>query len=359
MLFKVDSDNNVFRITESLASLGKIEKNLEDILANNLSLFLDNYQLMTIHQERKGESGPDIIALDYEGNTFLFELKRGEADYSSVGQILTYWSKIAKASYEDLNQKAKEYNKKIVELDYDHKMIFNLDNNLRKEDFNKKSGLIVVADSSTNKSLLDLVSFLRDRFKLPIGFVGFESGKLDENGMILHFDTSNIDPLLDIITEEETDLEIPDEEGKNYFWYNTDKQHLDPSELHDRVFELNIVATYGSMEYGEMLERAEVDDEVFAYVTGEGMRGYGIVTGQWNGKEVNPEKEPHVIDYWSEYHLPVDWRIKLSKEKAIKPDEIRALGYNNFRGTFRRIGSKYKNFIEKLKKRMGQRKNET
>ena len=100
-----------------------------------------------------------------------------------------------------------------------------------------------------------------------------------------------------------------------------------------------------------------MDDEVFAYITGEGIRGYGTIIKQWHGHAIDNEIIPSVTKDWPEYHLNVEWIIILTKEQAIKPDEIRTLGYNNYRGTFRRIRSKYYPFIQKLINLMENRQN--
>ena len=162
--------------------------------------------------------------------------------------------------------------------------------------------------------------------------------------------------MLNQITGEDESLygEVYDESGERYFWYNTDKEHLKPHSIHDNVFKMDVAATYGAPSYGEKLAPAHKGDWVFAYANGEGVRAYGKVVEKWNGKNVVDAAKSITKYKNEEYHLPVRWEKVLTKENAVKPDEIRVLGYNNFRGTFRRIYDL--KFARKLKDEITSRK---
>lgn len=338
MLLKISSEGKPDIIEkEPLESLGKYEKDLENWLSQRLDLLLDGYQLWAIHQERPARSEADIIALDDEGNTFILELKRGKADHQAVGQLFNYWTTVAKMNYKDLERIArKHYGNGELELCWKHRQKFNLKKPIEKEKFNQESRLFVVAER-TNENLWDMITFLRSRFKIPIAFIKFDVYRLGDE-LVIHFDTSDASELLDEITgEEAVSAEELYEDRERYFWYNTNKQHLDLLNFqHEEVFKLGVAATYGPRIYGEKLTQAKKGDHVFAYTNGEGIRAYGKVTQKWNGKKVGSGEEA-VTRGWNEYHLPVSWEIVVSKKDAISPDEIRYLGYSNFRGTFRRI----------------------
>ena len=354
MLLRISSKGSNLIDKESLESLRKYEKDLEKWMAENLHLLLDGYELWTIHQERPAKSEADIIALDSEGSTFIFELKRGKADHRAIGQLFNYWTKVAEMKYGELERMAREHAKKEhIELSLVHKKEFNLNKPIEKEKFNQESRLFVVAERA-NEDLWDMITFLRSRFKIPIGFIKFDAYRLQDGELVLHFDTSDASELLDEITgEEEGGIEELYEDRERYFWYNTNKQFLDPPDLHEKVFKMSVAATYGPKIYGEKLAQAKRGDHIFAYANHEGIRAYGKVTQKWSGKTVGTEEEAVTRDR-PEYHLRVSWEIVLSKEEAIRPDEIRFLGYNNFRGTFRRIWNT--EFTEKLKKVMDSRR---
>lgn len=354
MLLRISSKGNNVIDKEPLESLGKYEKDLENWMANHLHLLLDGYELWTIHQERPAKREADIIALDNEGNTFIFELKRGEADHQAVGQLFDYWTTVAQMKYDELERIARRhYKRDDLELYWEHYKKFNLKKRLGKTEFNQDSRLLVVAERA-NENLWNLISFLRGRFKIPIAFIKFDVYRLKGDELVLHFDTTDASELLDRITgEEEVMAEELYEDQEKYFWYNTNKEYLDPPSLHQKVFKIGVVATYGPKIFGEKLAQATKGDHVFAYANGEGIRAYGRITRKWNGKNVGA-KEKTVRKDRREYHLPVDWEIVLLKKDAMRPDEIRALGYNNFRGTFRRIRNT--EFAEKLQREMDSRR---
>lgn len=350
MLLRISSEGKKVIDKESLQSLGKLEKDLEDWMAENLDSLLEGYELYPIHKESPAKSEADIIALDDQASTFIFELKRGQADHRAVGQLFNYWTKVAKMKYDELEQAARKYHgKQDLKLYWEHYKNFNPKKRVEEQEFNQKSHLIVVAESA-NEELWDMITFLRSRFEIPLAFIKFDVYHLEDGELLLYFDTSDAIQLLDKLSgEEEVRAEELYEDKERYFWYNTNKKHLEPPDLHDKVFNMSIAATYGPNTYGEKLAEAKKGDHVFAYANGEGIRAYGKVTQKWNGNAVGKEEKAVTRDR-PEYHLPVNWEIVFTKEEAIRSDEIRALGYNDFRGTFRRI--RYTEFARNLKKEM-------
>ena len=327
---------------ESLASLEKHEKHLETWLSENLDRLMDGVQLWTIKQEQPAQSEADVVALDNEGNTYIFELKRGEAGHHAVGQLFHYWTAIAEMKYDELQTFARRhYKRENLDLSYEHYKHFNLKKRVEMEKFNRESRLIVVAEKA-NDNLWKMIAFLRERFKIPIGFVKYETYRLqvgNTDELVVHFDTSDANDLLNLITGEDESLlsEVYEGSGERFFWYNTNKDHLSSQDLHDHVFKMEIAATYGAPSYGEKLASANKGDWVFAYATSEGIRAYGKVTEKWDRKNAVEAAKSVTKDRSTEYRLPVHWEKVLTKENAVKPDEIRALGYSNFRGTFRRV----------------------
>lgn len=358
MLLKITLGGETSVIEEEpLETLEKYEKHLELWLSKNLDRLMDGIRLWTIHREKQGKSEPDVVALDDRGNTFIFELKRGKADYEAVGQLFNYWSTIAKMDYDNLlKMGARYHNRSDFNLSIEHSKYFGLKKPLEKEKFNKESRLIAVSEEA-DASLLNIITFLRENYRVPLSFVRYKTYRMKEGSndeLIIHFDNADTDKLLNQITGEDAivDSEVYDDNAERFFWYNTDKDHLDYPSEHDKIFKIGVAATYGPASYGEKLASAKKGDKVFAYANGEGIRAYGTVAEKWNGKSI-PETGEAAIRNFPQYHLPVDWERVLDKEKAIRPDEIRARGYNNFRGTFRRIYNP--EFVNELKKEINSR----
>lgn len=96
MLYKLTLDDSNPNGLEPLpfydfSQLSKIEKDLENLLADNLlnKLFEDN-ALMPIHQERSFQGEADIYAVTEKGDLVIFELKRGVVGDDAMVQILRY-----------------------------------------------------------------------------------------------------------------------------------------------------------------------------------------------------------------------------------------------------------------------------
>lgn len=352
MLLKISLKRKEVLEKSSLKSMGKKEIDLENWMAEHLHSLLKNLEMWRIHQETTSKSEADIIALDKEGNTIIFELKRESADYKSIGQIFSYWVKIANMNYEELEKIAKNhYKDNSIELNIKHFQEFNLRNVISKEDFNEKSYLLVVAESASD-NLWNIISFLRSRYGIPLGFIKFEVYDSDKD-ILIYFDTSDAEKMIGEDESDDYEDEVVDEEER-YFWYNTDNQNEEIRHKHDMIFKIGVAATYGPISYGEKLKRAKIGDHIFAYANKEGIRAYGLVTGEWDGREV-PNGEEKLVTNFPAYHLPVEWKIVLSKEEAIRPDEIIDLGYYGFRGTFRRIHDM--EFIKKLMAKIETRNN--
>lgn len=114
---------------------------------------------------------------------------------------------------------------------------------------------------------------------------------------------------------------------ERFFWYNTNRNNVD--ELHDRIFEEGIVATYGPKKYKEKLDKASEGDRVFAYVTGVGIRAVGTIQ--------RGEIQTEHIEGHTRYSRPVNWEVVSSNDESIEPSQIREMGYEGFRGAFHPI----------------------
>jgi len=354
MLLKISSETGKIIEQYSLSDLDKKEIDLENWMADHLNTLVKNLSMWKIARETPSRSEADIIALDEEGNTIIFELKRESADYRSIGQIFSYYTNIATLDYDELEKMAREhYDEANLDLADRHYIEFNLSNPLEKSEFNNESYLFVVAEKASDK-LWDIITFLRSRYKIPIGFIQFEVYN-EEGDILIYFDGSDAEKMIGEYEYEE-DENIGIDSDEIYFWYNTDNQNEEVQNKHDKIFEMGVAATYGPIRYGNKLKRASKGDHVFAYANKEGIRAYGIVNGKWDGKEVGDDQEKLTTDFPA-YHLPVKWKVVLSKEDAIRPDEIQEMGYKGFRGTFRRIRDGA--FAQRLLSRMNSRANST
>lgn len=75
MLYKLKENKLESIAFEDFGSIGRKEKELESIFAQNLEMIYGEYGILfPISQERQGQGQPDLCALDKEGNLIIFEL---------------------------------------------------------------------------------------------------------------------------------------------------------------------------------------------------------------------------------------------------------------------------------------------
>lgn len=89
-----------------LSAIGKLEKDLENILANHLlDMLFEDAPLMTIFQERQRQSEADLYALDQNGDLVIFELKRGTVIEDAVRQLLGYAQDAGQWTFKELQKR--------------------------------------------------------------------------------------------------------------------------------------------------------------------------------------------------------------------------------------------------------------
>lgn len=146
--------------------------------------------------------------------------------------------------------------------------------------------------------------------------------------------------------------ESADDTWAGHWFFNTNETYAPGA--YERMFEKGVIAIYGYDNKGENLEGSERGQIVFAYVNEQGLRALGEVIdpavrqaqGIFFEKDGNPSPE--------EYHVAVNWKIILPKEKAISASEASRLGYSlPVRGVFGRLhrGSLAKRLEEELRNR--------
>ena len=192
MLFRLDLDSHPSDSLEpvgflDLGELGKLEKDLENILAANLfDTLYEEARLLPIRQERTGEAIADVYAVGEWGDLFIFELKRSGAGSGALAQVLRYAADAGRFSYDKLNE---WYLKSTGQFDADlasaHQAAFSLDEPLAHADFNRHQVLRVVG-SAADDDLIDGVDYWKRR-GVEIDFVPYRLYRIGSN---LFFDSS-------------------------------------------------------------------------------------------------------------------------------------------------------------------------
>lgn len=184
MLYKLVQDNDEISGIEpvefnDLSSFGKLEKDLENLIANNiLELLFEDAKLMPVFQERSYQSEADVYALNEKGELVIFELKRSVADSGAVQQALKYAEQAGQWTYQKLESKFRQYvkddNKSLVDA---HREAFDLEHKLEPKEFNQKQRLMIIG-SAADETLISSVDYWKKN-GLPIDFLPYRIYELD------------------------------------------------------------------------------------------------------------------------------------------------------------------------------------
>ena len=330
MLFQLPSSKNKMTLEaikiSSLADAGWTEKNLENLLAENLTSLMREEYLMVISQERSMQEEPDILALDNEGVLYIFELKRTKSEPEHLLQVLRYGQRFGVYDYDRLDNKYKKFEKASKkDLLHSHREYFNLDETISKKDFNKKQKFVVVTNG-IDVGTLRSIKYWRDK-GLPIESLVY---KLYKIGDIFLLDFNPYSGQKDEYDIAETNNHI----------VNTNvtyrpKVYLD-------MLNNNKASAYGSRKHA--IDSIQKHDRVFLYHTGIGICAVGRVTSE-EVKENKEDDEIYVECAFKRKINPVE-----KPKKALSAREINdELGTNwSFRPTRFSISDEEANKLKKL-----------
>lgn len=149
-------DNKAKRISPEVLNI--TEKNIEDYIANNIKEVLPTIDLMTIFQERKWQEEPDIMAMNGQGDLYIFELKRIQSNEDNILQLLRYAQKFGTYEYTEINKMYQSY-KNDNQFNLLEDLNKNLGNDLLKQtDINNKQHLYLITNG-TNEDTIKKIKF--------------------------------------------------------------------------------------------------------------------------------------------------------------------------------------------------------
>ena len=149
-------DNKAKRISPEVLNI--TEKHIEDYIANNIKEVLPTIDLMTIFQERKWQEEPDIMAMNGQGDLYIFELKRIQSNEDNILQLLRYAQKFGTYEYTEINKMYQTY-KNDDQFNLLEDLNKNLGNDLLKQtDINNKQHLYLITNG-TNEDTIKKIKF--------------------------------------------------------------------------------------------------------------------------------------------------------------------------------------------------------
>ena len=96
MLLNINTNTHVAakRPTSRLSSFGLDERKLQDILFRSLDRLFPDDELILLMQSRHWQEEPDLMAIDKEGNLFIFELKAWEFKPRKSSSSTPLWTDV-------------------------------------------------------------------------------------------------------------------------------------------------------------------------------------------------------------------------------------------------------------------------
>ncbi|WP_423820699.1 hypothetical protein V5738_10180 [Salinisphaera sp. SPP-AMP-43] len=309
MLFYLDDDNKS-EITEvpasTLARLGWLEKDLEELIAKHIDKVVREDQLFVIHQERRYQEEPDILAIDRYGHLHIFELKRWRSSPENLLQVLRYGQIFGQYDFSGLNHLFRNYLLRIGgvsqrDLSDAHREYFELEEALPKDSFNQEQRFVVVTDG-LDRDTREAIDYWSGH-GLAVTALSYQVYRTKSNDLL--FEVRPYGP------EGDTFMELPD--GLSVI--NTNATYM-PDAWKDMLSQEKAAAYYGRKTAVSSISKGS---PVALYHTGVGIIAFGKTTDTFR-------RAPCGSDPDAEYYLPCEFETTVNPitepEKAITARDI-------------------------------------
>ncbi len=311
MLYQLDRGkqdySRVHRV--NLRDIGWTEADLERLVSKHIQDFIYSNDLMTIFTERRGKEEPDILALNKNGDLYIFELKRWGSDQENLLQVLRYGQLFGGSDYHELNELYQKYAATDENLYNAHCNYFDLNeqSRLKAGEFNRRQHFVIMTNGLDQKTVEAIQYWKKNGLNIDaIIYWVFEiNGKY-------YIEFNMYSPIEGFLEPE----------GSNFILntnYANNKQHNN-----DMLREHKAAAYYPG--WREKIERLQKGDCVFLYKSGTGIVAYGTASGKLEKKDCDGHK-----DY--EYFMRLEKFKTLSRPlSASRMKEVTGQGFS-FRPT--------------------------
>lgn len=243
-----------------LTDIGWKEEDFQKLMYENLDVLLPEDELLLIMQSRKWQEEPDLMAIDKNGDLFIFELKAWESQDINLLQVLRYGQIFGQNSYADLNELYLKFFPSSNGLLNDLKEKFSVD--LKESDINQRQEFILITNG------LD--------FKTRAAIQYWSEQGINISSWIYKIYQTSSQPLLDFETFRKSPNPYEDiDEG--YYILNTNIQAGEDDEK-DMLENEKAAAYFEPWKF--KIEQIDKGDKVFLYRSGIGIIAKGIGTGQ-------------------------------------------------------------------------------
>jgi len=307
MLFKLNPHKNKIDIVSRvrLRDFGWNERKLQNLLFQNLDRVIQEEELLVIMQSRHWQEEPDLMAIDENGDLWIFELKAWESEKSNILQALKYGQKFGQSNYDDLEEIYSKFSKEKL-IDALKKRF--PDKHLTPEQINKNQHFVIITnglDAQTREAVI----FWREK-GLDVRPWIYRIYQTEKNELYLEFNTFRMrdDPFEDI------------EEG--YYIVNTNIAHSKKDD-EDMLREHKVAAFFDPWK--NAIKRIQPGDRVFLYRSGTGIIARGIAKGRYK------KKAYHDIHKYADEEYYVELKNFIICKSPLTPSDIQNLTRVNYR----------------------------
>lgn len=280
----------VKRRTERLQSFGLDERALQDVLFKTLDRLFPEDELVLLMQSRRWREEPDLMAVDKNGDLFIFELKASTSQSDNLLQVLRYGQIYGASKYAELDAWYKKATDPSQSLQFAHKAKFGIE--LPQEKFNQRQVFVVMTNGLDYRTR-EAVQYWRGcGLDVRPWVYRIYSGGADE--MLLEMSAFRVqdNPYEDL--------------AEGYYILNTNisnSQH----DHNDMLSNGKAAAYFDPWKF--KIERLARGDVVFLYQSGVGV----VALGEADGKLV---KAPYQGDT---KHLDEEYFMKLQRFQRVSP----------------------------------------
>lgn len=256
------------------------ERGLQDILFKSLDRLFPDDELILLMQSRYWQEEPDLMAIDKNGQLFIFELKAWESNPSNLLQVLRYGQKFGPSKYNDLDALYKKATDPSQSLKIAHKAKFATE--LDESAFNKKQVFVVMTNGLDYKTR-EAIQYWR--------YCG-----LDIRPWVYRlYDGAANEILLEMSAFRVEDNPYEDI-AEGYYILNTNISN-------DRIDHEDMLATHKAAAYFDpwkyKIERLSKGDVVYLYQSRVGI----VAVGKADGKLVKSSYQSNPAHLEEEYHM--------------------------------------------------------
>lgn len=279
MLLKIDTKTKFAekKKTHRLQSFGFDELALQRILFQSLDRLFPDDELILLMQSQKWQEEPDLMAVDKNGDLFIFELKAWESHSSNLLQVLRYGQIYGGSTYTELDARYKKATDASQSLKNAHASRFG--GELAEEHFNRRQVFVVVTNGLDYRTREAIQYWRKSGLDIrPWVYRVYRGGK-DEMLLEMGAFRVNDNPYEDI--------------ASGYYILNTNSSNSKKD--HDNMLAGAKAAAYFD-PWKFKIERLSKGDVVFLYQSGAGIVAFGKADGKlmktsYQGKPEHPDEE--------------------------------------------------------------------